>query len=165
MLSQVFHAQWNNEIKGDWTVQVKSDLDDFGIPWDLDFIKLKSKDSFKRLVKVKTLEFALDELNSDKAKHSKFNNLIYSILELQNYSESSNINPDDAQQIFSYRSRMANFNENFRGGAGPKMCTLCSAHTDSQEMAFQCPKTTPHLKAKGVYGNIFGRKLLIETSE
>ena len=25
------YAQWNREIKNDWTVQIKSDLDDFGI--------------------------------------------------------------------------------------------------------------------------------------
>ena len=32
MLSKFFHAHWKNEVKHDWRSQIKSDLDDFGIP-------------------------------------------------------------------------------------------------------------------------------------
>ena len=39
MLSKFFYAQWNLEIKDDWTVQVREDLVDFGIPKDFESIK------------------------------------------------------------------------------------------------------------------------------
>ena len=64
----------------DWTAQVKLDLEDLQIPEDLEYIKSKSKDSFKNLVKMKSLEFALNELNLKKEKHSKMQNLSYTKL-------------------------------------------------------------------------------------
>jgi hypothetical protein len=42
MLSQFFHAQWNNSLKHDWTLQVREDLEDLCIPVDLEYIKSKS---------------------------------------------------------------------------------------------------------------------------
>ena len=163
MLSKFFHAQWNNQVKHDWTSQIRSDLDDFGIPGDLDYIRSKSKDSFKRLVKAKALDYALSELNSMQAKHSKLEKLVYTSLEMQSYLKSSDINPQDAKQVFSYRVRMANFSENFRGVAGPKMCQLCQTHLDNQQMAFRCPEILPHLNKKGKYENIFQNEILKET--
>ena len=56
-------------MKKDWTLQVREYLEDFCIPVDLEFIKSKSQDAFKRLVKVKAQEYALDKLNKVKAGH------------------------------------------------------------------------------------------------
>ena len=69
------------EVKNDWTTQVRKDLEDFGIPEDLDFIKSKSKDSFKKLVKIKAADYALHELNRMKASHSKMDNIFYTKLQ------------------------------------------------------------------------------------
>ena len=55
MLSKFFYAQWNSEVKNDWTCQVRLDLADFCLPEDLDFIKSKSEYSFKKIVKVKAM--------------------------------------------------------------------------------------------------------------
>ena len=77
MLSKFFYAQWTREVKNDWTTQVRLDLNDLGIPEDLEFIRGKSNASFKRLVKVKAEEYALNELNLMKAKHKKMENIIH----------------------------------------------------------------------------------------
>ena len=102
MLSKIFYAQWNSEVKNDWTCQVRKDLADFCLPEDLHFIQSKSEYSFKRLVKAKALEYALDELNS--MKGSKMENTFHSKLEIQSYLKLQKITPDDAKMIFSYRS-------------------------------------------------------------
>ena len=128
MLSQFFLAQWNNEVKNDWTAQVRMDLDDFGIPVDLEYVKSISKESFKRLVKVKSLEFALSELNLVKEKHSKMQNLFYPRLEMQRYLKLKNMTPEDARLMFAHRVRMADYSENFWGGLGPS-CAHYATHT------------------------------------
>ena len=51
MLYKFFETQQKYPIKGDWTLQVAEDLQDFDISGNFDFIKSKSKTSFKKLVK------------------------------------------------------------------------------------------------------------------
>ena len=85
--------QWENSLKNDWTLQVREDLEDLCIPVDLEFIKSKSQDSFKRLVKVKAREYALDELNKVKTGHSKMDNIYYPKLEMQHYLKNEKISP------------------------------------------------------------------------
>ena len=53
MLAKFFQAQFKFPVKGDWTEQLRIDLEDFGIQENLDWIKSKSVHSFKRLVKKK----------------------------------------------------------------------------------------------------------------
>ena len=45
MLSQFFHTQLTNPSKGDWTETVKGNLEEYGIAFDLELLKLKSKES------------------------------------------------------------------------------------------------------------------------
>ena len=59
MLYKFFEAKFKYPNKIDWTLQVKQDLDDFGIPGTLEFLRSKSINSFKRLVEIKTKECAL----------------------------------------------------------------------------------------------------------
>ena len=52
MLSKFFHTQWKYPTaKNEWTERVKKDLNEFGISDDLDWMKTKSKSSFKNTVK------------------------------------------------------------------------------------------------------------------
>ena len=150
MLSKFFYAQWNREIKNDWTVQIKSDLDDFVIPLDLKFIKSKYVYSFR---KVKAHEYELSEMNS--MKGSKMEKTFHSKLEMQNYLKLKDLTVEDGKRIFAYRTRMANYGENFRGLSDPKQCPLCSTHLDNQQMAFICPQIKPNLYEAGKYKGIF----------
>ena len=145
----------------DWTVQIKSDLDDFGIPLDLEFIKSKSVFSFKRLVKVKAHEYELGERNS--MKGSKMEKTFHPKLEMQNYLKLKDLTVEDGKRIFAYRTRMANYGENFRGLSDPKQCPLCSTHLDNQQMAFICPQIKPNLYEAGQYEGIFKTDIPIET--
>ena len=54
MLFKFVEAQFNYPLRDDWTIQVLEDLKEFGITEKFDFMRSKSKNSFKRLVKIKT---------------------------------------------------------------------------------------------------------------
>ena len=46
MLSKFFHAQWENEVTNDWTLEVKKNLEEFEIPHNFEFLKSKSAPAF-----------------------------------------------------------------------------------------------------------------------
>ena len=73
------------------------------------------------------------------------------------------ITAEDSKRIFAYRTRMANFGENFRGQSDPKQCPLCLSHLDNQQMAYICPKIKPSLNDAGKYDGIFKMDVPIET--
>ena len=88
-------------------------------------------------------------------------NLSYTKLEMQKYFQ--DMAPEDAKLVFSHRVRMAQYSENFRGQAGPKLCPVCHTHLDNQKLAFTCPELSPELKTTGKYENIFEYNISKET--
>ena len=161
MLSKFFYAQWNSEAKNDWTVQIRRDLDDFRIPLDLDYIRSKSEFSFKNLVKVMSKEYELYQMN--RMKGSKMEKTYHSELKMQSYLHAKDISVEDSKRIFAYRTRMADYGENFRGQSDPKQCPLCLTHLDNQQMAYICPKIKPSLCEAGKYDGLFKMDIPIET--
>ena len=68
MLYSFFTTQWYSPSPGDWTEQVKLDLDDFNIQCDFEYIERKSTDAFKRLVKRKAKDLAIENLQKKNRK-------------------------------------------------------------------------------------------------
>ena len=132
MLSKVFQSLIINPVKQDWTEQVKGDLFEFKIWLIFDEIKQKSKKSFKKYVKIKALEFEFERLMIKKQTHSKMKDLNYTKLEMQTYLKLNNTNTEGARTLFKYRTRMAQYGENFRGNTGPVNCPLCGIQMDSR---------------------------------
>ena len=167
MLFNVFKAQWNHPVKDDCTVQVKTDLQDLDIQMTLEEMRKISKNSFKRLVKVKAKEFALDYLLKLKDKHTKMDNLQYLELKLQNYLKDDGISVMEAKNLYRYRTRVANFKENFKNGhqscAIP--CPLCMVQPDSQPHCMQCPIIKSKIDVKGNYSDIFLEDIPAEISK
>ena len=138
---------------------VRLDLMDFGIPVDLDFIKSKSKLSFKNLVKLKSKEHCLMKLLEETEKHSKMQNLFYIELKMQDYLKSNKFSTSEAKMVFKWRTRMSDFNENYRGSNGHILCPLCHFHLDSQVMAFQCQELKANVNIIGKYEDIFNEDI------
>ena len=84
-LYNFFMMQWHNETTGDWTQQIKVDLEDLGIPCDFDFIKSKSSTAFKSLVKRQAKHYASLLLTTKQMKHSKIDDLHYKDFEMQSF--------------------------------------------------------------------------------
>ena len=100
------------------TETVKQDLVEFDIQCDFEYIKSKSKDAFKRLVKTKAKEVALEDLKSKQKQHSKIGNVPYNELKRQTYFNIRKIGVEEIRNIFRYRVRMAKFGIFFRGILG-----------------------------------------------
>ena len=156
MLANFFKTQWKYPInQKDWTELVKKDLEDFGFPVDINFFKSKSNYTITKLVKVKSKEYAWRKFMEVKLKHSKMDNLWYSDLKMQPYLESNKFTTQEVKTIFKFRTRMANFGQNFKNGQQVVPCPLCNVHLDSQAMAFQCYKIKETVDLKGSYDDIF----------
>ena len=164
MLYQVFITQWKYPAeKNEWTEQAKKDLADFDLPVDLSTIKNMPKYTFKQLIKRKSKEFAFMSYLEKKEKHSKLENLFYCDLKMQSYLNEEGINKVEKQTLFSYRCRMANYGENFRGKNNTTICPLCENHPDSQKWAFQCKHIKENVNIQGKYSNIFSDSITKET--
>ena len=65
------------------------------------------------------------------------------------------MNSRKAKVLFKFRTRMAPFGDNFKGGLDTPICPLCSAHPDTQESGFKCDKMKKFVDIKGEYSDIF----------
>ena len=162
MLAKFFYTQWKYPAgRNEWTEQVKMDLREFGLEEDLEWIKAKSKLSFKNMMKNVTREVAFETLIKKKEKHSKMDNLTYADLEMQSYLKDEKIRVDQARTIFRLRTRMARYWENFKGGRPPDPCPVCkeAQSVDTQPHSFLCEATALNVKINGNYSNIFGTRI------
>ena len=140
MLWKIFITQWEfPSTRGEWAEQVRGDLEMFGICDELNWIKSKSKLTFKALVKKQARELALVTLMNKKEKHSKMDDLIYVELSMQNYLKDEKIRVQEARILFKFRTRMAKFWGNFKGGRPPQQCPVCKepGSVDTQLHSFQ----------------------------
>ena len=133
MLFKVFITQWKYPAaKNEWTEQIKLDLMEFGFSEDLEELEAISNNSFKNQVKKKSKELAFYKFLEQTEGKSKLENLIYRELRMAKYLDNEDISCSEAQLIFSYRTRMSNFAENFREQGGPTIFPLCESHVVSQ---------------------------------
>ena len=121
-----------------WTEKVKEDMEELRIPADFNFLKSKSKNSFKQLVKTQVKKYAFINLMEKKKKHSKMDSIEYEELKKQDYFSIKGINVEEVRNIFKIRTRMAPYGQNFRDGQETVSCPLCEVQADDQVHGFQC---------------------------
>ena len=162
MLCKFFNTMYENPSKDDWSIQAIQDLKDLKIPEDLSYIKSLSDAKFKKIIKMRTKEFALDGLNEKKFTHSKMDDLVYTELKIQNYLLTEDISTVQKRIVFQFRTRMSDFEENY--GSPDTPCKMCSFHRDSQSHSVNCYETMSNVKSKGNYNEIFAKKISKETA-
>ena len=163
MLYSFFTTQWHNPSKGDWTEQVRKDLEEFGIPCNFEHIRSKSKETFKKIVKVKAKELALQKLILKRDTHSKMANLVYTNLEIQKYLLREDMTTTQKRLVFKHRTRMANYGENYRGGLRQIMCPLCKSHVDDQDLSYTCPVILSEVQLLEGSNDVYRDDIKIET--
>ena len=159
MLSKFFYVQWYDSHPHDWTTQVKMDLLDLSLPNDLDEIRKKTTFSWKSLVRRKIREYEIKELISiqQTQNKSKLDKLKYVELQQQEYFTSLSV--EQAKETFRFRTRMADFSENYKEGGQVKICPLCGHHDDTQTLSFICPKVRAKFDIMDEYEDIFKSKI------
>ena len=161
MLYNFFIAQWKYPAaRGEWTDQAKLDLSEFDIEEDLQWIKSKSKQAFSKLVKEQAQELTLEK----NKRVGKMKNLFYSELSLQEYLVDHKITTSQARAIFKFKTRMANFSENFKAGGLTKPCPLCLEAPDTQQHSLVCKIILENISVNTRYEDIFHSKVSEETA-
>ena len=163
MLHSFFITQFYDPTPGDWTEQAKLDYQDLNIPLDFEFLKSKSKESFKKLAKRKTQEYSLRKQLEKQMSHSKMHNLRYKEVKVQNYFSIPGITASEAQNLFKWRVKMAKLGENFRGNRENVACPLCSNHLDNQRMIFQCEELKKKVKIECTLDDIYKENISLKT--
>ena len=167
-LFKVFKVQWNNPVKNDWVVQVKDDLQVFGISDHLEGIKSFKKSTFKEKVKTGSKIIAFRELLAIKSRHSKLKNLVYTEFNMQNYLKADSKTSLRGRVIFKSRTRMTSYWKNFKGAMEYQKCKLCNEKDtlDCQEHSFECKVIRQHVKIENVkFKDIFGSEIKVNLAD
>ena len=125
LINQFFWAQEQNPVKNDWSLQIREDLKSLDLNYlSLKNIQLMKKEQFRALVKVKCKQMAFKALMAEKEQKSKLTNIQYSVLKVQDYFMSSQINLRRKKLLFKIRTRMIATSDNFGQKVPCKSCHL-----------------------------------------
>ena len=91
--------------------------------------------------------------------------LNYSELKMQNYSKDPKISVEEAQNIFRFRTRSANFKENMKAKYAETLCPLCENQPDSQSHNFEYSIVKEKIKISGNYEDIFNEIIPYDVSK
>ena len=119
----------------------------------------KSKNSFKRMIKIKSKEYTLNYLLDLSDRHEKMENLVYTDLMMQNYLNDSEIPVKEAKNLFRFRTRSARFKENMKNSYNVRTCPLCCLQLDTQAHSLQCPEVKSKITVEGNYKDIFSQNI------
>lgn len=89
----------------------------------------------------------------------------YGEIKMQDYLKSENIKMKEALNLFKFRTRMAEFGENFRAGKNEVWCPLCSEELDNQSHSFQCKIILNEIIIKGKLSEVYDGNISKETAE
>ena len=136
LVSRFFIAQKDNPIKGDWVSYVMKLLKDMEINLTLEDIEKMKRNPFKKIVNKQvqkaSFKYLISKIKS-KGKEIRYG----TVLKCQGYlMPNSILTLEEQLNIFSYRARMNNLQNNFPGN---KIIELCKCGTEmSNEHLYEC---------------------------
>ena len=104
-----FSTQKDFPTKGDWTLQIEEDKKELDINNSETEIKCMKKHSFKKLVKSKLKEKAMEFLFNLKNKENRSKSKRLNYYTFQNYLQSSELSTNEKKLLFSLRTRSVYF--------------------------------------------------------
>ena len=139
MLRQMYSEQLASPLKGDWSNQVKSDMEDLNIKEE-DFATL-TKWQFKKLVNLKSRSKAFENLEGKIKTKGAQNN--YSTLQIEDYLTSRSVlNWNEKLTALKIRTGMIKIASNFPGRFGnDDKCQLgCDKFENLEHILINCNK-------------------------
>ena len=155
MLSKFFHTQWKKESPGDWTQQIKKDMNNLNIKCTLSELKEMSDEEYKQLIDNKVEAFTFESLMKKKETHSKMSKVSYKELKIQKYLLDKDIPTATARLVFKYRTHMLSFHKNLKGMSKDEVCPLCNSHNDDQDEMENCPVLKEKFPQIGICKTIY----------
>ena len=92
-------------------------------------------------------------------------NINYEDFKIQRYFTREDIKIEQKKIIFKFRTRMAKFGQNYRGGKEKIVCPLCESHLDNQELSYICPVIRNEFKISGSSSDIYSEEIHKNTVE
>ena len=156
-LNKFYMAQSDAPSREDWSIQVRSDLEEFKISLSLHDIKNLSVDSFRNKVKIASKVAAFEWLMNEKKENSKVMDMAYKKYQMQEYLVSSLLETREKKFLFQLRLRMLNVKTNFRNSVTDLSCPLCKHEEDTQKHLLRCPflSTNQPVLSNPEYAHIF----------
>ena len=77
------------------------------------------------------------------------NNLGYSDLQIQKYLKCEQMSTAEAIAVYSYRTRMAIYSDDYKFQGDVTTCPLCHLHLDVQNLSFQCKEVKKNIQIGG----------------
>ena len=165
LFRQVLHTQQPSPVKGDWCIQVATDLKLCDIVLTESEISKMSKFKFKNLVRTKVSELARKYLIDLKAKHSKSAGLNIDFLKMQDYLFCDFLSIEEKQLLFKFRTRTYPCKTNFRHQYEPDLsCPICQQE-DSPQHLLNCSidgVDTKGTKFEDIFGNVEQQSRIIK---
>ena len=90
-------------------------------------------------------------------------NTKYDKLKIQDYFQNSKLSVENKRDMFAFRTRMAEFGENYRGQREYVICPYLCNKRDSQQHSFECKGVTNQITVNGTYSDIFNSEIPITT--
>ena len=145
----------SHPTKGDWSLQVMQDIEDFHLSQDLTFFENITVTKFKELIRSRAKKYAFEKYIMQKKTHKKMDNLSYNDLSTQQYFVREDISIESKKMIFRWRVNMERFGENFRGGRDIVLCPLCGQHRDNESLSFSCAFVKQKMQIRGNFEDLY----------
>ena len=156
LVRKVLDAQQLNPVKNDICLKFEEDLRFCDIEKSISEIANMKKSIFKKLVNAQLRVKCRDSLLTLKATHSKLSQLDNSY-KLQGYLSTRNLNVEQKQILFRFRTRMISVKSNFKSQHGQNLtCQFCNEEDQQSHLLF-CSEITQGIDTSQVkYEHIFG---------
>ena len=153
LVRRIFKAQLDNPSPGDFVELLKNDFEIIEEKFEEKEILNKSKQTYKKFIKMKVRKAALKFLNDLKETHTKIKHIKYETLKCQEYLISPMFSNTDINTLFSLRSRMIDCKMNFKNKNKDNnlKCKFCNTDSDdSQEHMLDCVSLGKRLEGKTI---------------
>ena len=124
LILKFFKAQKQNPVRGDWSEQITSDIEEINLQLTLEEIKGLPQESFRSKLKRAIDTAAFKWLMEEKKSKSKLEKLNFENLKMQNYLGSNELETLEKKLLFQIRTRMLNVKANFKNNHSDLSCPL-----------------------------------------
>ena len=140
LIHRFLMVQLKGRNKKDWVSTVLTDLEELDLNLNLDDIKAMKKSCFNNLLKQKTKNKALKELENLKISHSKVKNVKHKMIQMRKYFMPNEVNAtkEEIQLIFKLKCRVTDTKMNFKGIYDTYECDVCGKEDESQAHLLEC---------------------------
>ena len=161
LLFKFYNIQKSCRVKNDWVVQIEKDKNEIGLSLSDEDVATMSKWRFKKLLRQKIRDAALQHLNNQALAHSKSIALVKTELKCEDYITDTRFSVSEVQLLFRLRTRTFPVKENLKNKYRDDLsCEFCRIGYSTQQHQLECPvikKFVPELAEQQCnYSDIFG---------